>query len=63
MNQQKFADDDGYITKEDGNVVHKNHPANLMSICEECHDNYHENDEEFILTRKKTSKGYKIERL
>jgi len=63
LNQQKFADDDGYITKEDGNVVHKNHPANLMSICEECHDNYHENDEEFILTRKKTSKGYKIERL
>jgi hypothetical protein len=34
-----------------------------MSICEECHDNYHENDEEFILTRKKTSKGYKIEKL
>ena len=63
LNAQKMADDDGFIETDDGNVVHKNHPANLMSICEECHDNYHENDEEFILTRKKTSKGYKIEKL
>jgi DNA mismatch repair protein MutS len=63
LNAQKTADDDGFIETDDGNVVHKNHPANLMSICEECHDNYHENDEEFVLTRKKTSKGYKIEKL
>lgn len=60
MNFQKYADEDGFIETEDGNVIHKNHPANLMSICEECHDNYHENDEENVLMRKKTSKGYKI---
>lgn len=63
LNAQKMADDDGFIETDDGNIVHKNHPANLMSICEECHDNYHENDEDFVLTRKKTSKGYKIEKL
>ena len=63
LHQQKYADEDGFITTEDGNVIHKNHPANLMSICETCHDNYHEKDENVVLTRKKTSKGYKIERL
>ena len=61
MYQQKDADENGYITLEDGGVVHKNHPANLMSICEDCHHKYHENDENNTLKRKKTTKGYKIE--
>ena len=61
--QQKDADEDGFIIREDGGVVHKNHPANLMSICEECHDSYHANEENLTLIRKKTSKGYKIEGL
>lgn len=61
--QQKDADEDGFIIQEDGGVVHKNHPANLMSVCEECHDNYHANEENMTLIRKKTSKGYKIEGL
>ena len=34
-----------------------------MSVCEECHDNYHANEENVTLVRKKTSKGYKIEGL
>lgn len=63
LNQQKDADEDGFIVQEDGGVVHKNHPANLMSVCEECHDNYHANEENVTLVRKKTSKGYKIEGL
>jgi len=61
--QQKDADEDGFIQTEDGGVVHKNHPANLMSVCQECHDNYHSNLENATLIRKKTSKGYKIEGL
>jgi DNA mismatch repair protein MutS len=61
--QQKDADEDGFIIQEDGGVIHKNHPANLMSVCEECHDNYHANEENMTLIRKKTSKGYKIEGL
>jgi len=36
INQQKDAAKNGYI----GNI-HKNHPANLMSVCEECHDKHH----------------------
>ena len=63
LHQQKDADEDGFIVQEDGGVVHKNHPANLMSVCEECHDNYHANEENVTLVRKKTSKGYKIEGL
>ena len=58
---QKEADKDGFITLEDGSVVHKNHPANLMSVCESCHQKYHENNEHILLLRKKTNKGYKIE--
>lgn len=61
LNQQKDADEDGFIETENGGVVHKNHPANLMSVCQQCHDNYHSNLENATLIRKKTSKGYKIE--
>ena len=33
LKHQQDADENGYI---DG--VHKNHPANLMSLCKPCHD-------------------------
>jgi DNA mismatch repair protein MutS len=36
LQPQQDADRDGYIGH-----VHKNHPANLMSICSKCHDNLH----------------------
>lgn len=35
--QQKMADERGFITTEDGRVFHKNHKANLMSLCKKCH--------------------------
>ncbi len=38
---------------------HKNHPANLMNICEECHDEVHAKGAE--LRRTKTTGGYKLE--
>lgn len=52
---QSDADEKGFI-----GGVHKNHPANLINLCEGCHVKIHENEG----TRKgrvvKTSKGYKI---
>ena len=56
LQQQKEADDDGFI----GNF-HKNHKANLVSICEECHDKMHNNTIEKVPTKKKkTTKGTKL---
>ena len=33
---QKDADSDGFI-----GTIHKNHKANLMALCEKCHDKLH----------------------
>jgi DNA mismatch repair protein MutS len=38
---QKKADKKGMIQKEDGSIFHKNHLANLMAVCEECHLQFH----------------------
>ena len=54
------ADEDGFVEQSDGSIAHKNHPANLMSVCETCHDKYHSSGDNTVLTRKKTSRGYKI---
>lgn len=40
IHPQKNADKNGYI-KTDGKVFSKNHTANLMSLCEQCHKNMH----------------------
>lgn len=56
LQQQKDADDKGFI-----NNFHKNHKANLISICEKCHDNIHSGKELNSPTKKKkTTKGMKI---
>ena len=61
LQPQMNADENGFIKQHDGSIVHKNHPANLMSICEECHDKHHALGENApSLTRKKTNKGYKV---
>jgi DNA mismatch repair protein MutS len=52
--QQKDATEDGFIGS-----FHKNHPANLMSVCEKCHDQIHAEPDTKI-RRKKTTKGYKL---
>ena len=57
LQQQKDADEAGYI----GNF-HKNHKANLVSICESCHDkidNDSETDKKPTI-KKKTTKGTKL---
>ena len=65
LHPQKLADAKGFITKQDGSVIHKNHLANLMNICSECHDHLHKNDDngKRVLVKKKTTKSYKIEML
>ena len=59
LSPQRDADKNGFI-----GTFHKNHKANLVSICETCHDKIHENDHSpnagSQLSRKKTTKGYKV---
>ena len=57
INHQKDADTNGFIGS-----FHKNHPANLMSICEKCHDNIHSDDtlENTMIIRRKTTDGYML---
>jgi DNA mismatch repair protein MutS len=38
LEMQKDADEDGFIK---GTAIHKNHKANLMALCEECHLKQH----------------------
>ncbi len=51
MNPQKNANDEGFIGS-----FHKNHKANLMSVCKKCHDEFTKN--ETVHRRVKTSQGY-----
>lgn len=56
LQQQKDADDNGFIGS-----FHKNHKANLISICETCHDNIHNpHNDDKPLKKKKTTKGIKL---
>lgn len=53
MSPQKDADENGYI-----GTFHKNHKANLLNLCEDCHDNIHNENKKLEI--KKTTKGYEI---
>jgi DNA mismatch repair protein MutS len=56
LEQQKHADANGYI-----GTFHKNHPANLLTVCEECHLKLHNTEETPVpKMRKKTSRGYSL---
>ena len=44
LQEQKEADETGYIN----GYFHKNHPANLMSICEKCHDKIHFSNDDVL---------------
>lgn len=57
LEPQKIASKNGIIKTENGEF-HKNHLANLISVCEKCHDKLHKNNT--VLKKKKTTKGYKI---
>jgi DNA mismatch repair protein MutS len=53
LEPQENADENGYIGS-----FHKNHTANLISICQECHDSVHKNDIKMV--KRKTTKGFTI---
>jgi DNA mismatch repair protein MutS len=40
LQHQAEADDKGYINNK-GYKIHKNNPANLLTLCEKCHDGFH----------------------
>jgi DNA mismatch repair protein MutS len=51
LQPQKEANDKGFIGS-----IHKNHPANLMTLCEACHTKTHQAN--VSMKRTKTTKGY-----
>jgi DNA mismatch repair protein MutS len=59
LQQQREANGDGFIGS-----FHKNHVANLMTVCEKCHDTIHDSktdDTKKPKIRRKTTKGYVLE--
>ena len=53
--EQNNADKDGFIGH-----FHKNHKANLMAVCGNCHDKIHHDNSMELKQRKKTTKGYDL---
>jgi DNA mismatch repair ATPase MutS len=60
LQHQKIADESGYIPSNKKTApFHKNHPANLLSLCEQCHDLIHK-EKKAMHKKVKTSKGTSI---
>lgn len=55
LQQQKDADKNGFI-----GGIHKNHPANLLTVCEKCHDKIHSTKTGGVQKKTKTTTGYKL---
>ena len=53
--EQQTANSDGFIDS-----FHKNHKANLISICETCHNIEHSKIEQISKRKKKTTNGSHI---
>ena len=61
LQHQQMADESGSIIDESGTIFHKNHPANLLTVCETCHDSFHKKGDTTKKVKKvKTGKGFKI---
>jgi hypothetical protein len=61
LQYQKDADSSsGIIVNSDG-IMHKNHLSNLLTICEECHDEIHKKNVK--MKKVKTSKGSELREL
>ena len=54
--QKNANDSNDYI-----DTFHKNHPANLVNICDSCHNNIHKNDIQY--KKVKTTTGYDLEEI
>ena len=53
LQHQASANDKNFI-----GTFHKNHVANLIRICEECHNKIHKSEQQHKIV--KTTNGYKI---
>ena len=68
LQHQQIANENGFIETQSASF-HKNHPANLLTMCEDCHDKIHKdsnysNSKNKIMHKKvKTSKGTKIKNI
>lgn len=51
LSPQRNADENGFIGS-----FHKDHKANLLALCEKCHDEIHREDSQYTI--KKTTKGF-----
>ena len=60
LQHQKTADGDGFIHTQ-SRFFHKNHPANLISVCEKCHDIFH--NTEIQHKKVKTTKGHFLQEI
>jgi DNA mismatch repair protein MutS len=62
LQHQSDANEDGIIYNCDGiGIFHKNNVANLMTLCEDCHDSFHKKN---VISKKvKTTKGYKLQQI
>jgi DNA mismatch repair protein MutS len=60
LQHQKGANDKGFIHTQ-SSFFHKNHPANLMSLCSKCHDNFHNNESQH--RKIKTTKGIVLQEI
>ena len=56
LQHQKFADENGFI-----DTFHKNHLANLISLCKECHNDFHKTDKQY--KKVSTSDGIKVQEI
>jgi DNA mismatch repair protein MutS len=55
LQHQQDANEDGFI-----GTFHKNHKANLVSICEPCHHKLHSPEPTKVIKKKKTTAGMKL---
>jgi 5-methylcytosine-specific restriction endonuclease McrA len=60
LQHQVDADENGII-KTDNSIFHKNNLANLMTLCEKCHNDIHKTNTK--QKRVKTSKGSVLSKL
>ena len=60
LQYQKDADSNGNIINSDG-IIHKNNLANLLTLCEACHDEIHKKNTKF--KKIKTTKGTELQEI
>ena len=61
LQHQTDANDDGIIYNSDG-VFHKNNLANLLTVCENCHNEFHKKGAKGI-KKVKTTKGFILQEI